>query len=81
MPESGEAESSAAAESRPAPEPRLMSPQMAQEFSILKLDLKLGALSQAELVHSLEKSSIASLLEGKIGQSVKHSLTLLSTFR
>ena len=76
MPESGEAESSAAAESRPPPEPRLMSPQMAQEFSILKLDLKLGALSQAELVHSLEKSSIASLLEGKIGQSVKHLLSL-----
>lgn len=71
-----EAESSAAAERRPAPEPRLMSPQIAQEFSILKLDLKLGALSQAELVHSLEKSSIASLLDGKIGQSVRHLLSL-----
>lgn len=76
MPAGGEAESSAAPESRPAPEPRLMSPQMAQEFSILKLDLKLGALSQAELVHSLEKSSIASLLDGKVGQSIKHLLSL-----
>ncbi|OJJ61821.1 hypothetical protein ASPSYDRAFT_40369 [Aspergillus sydowii CBS 593.65] len=70
------AESSATAERRAPPEPRLMSPQIAQEFSILKLDLKLGALSQAELVHSLEKSSIASLLDGKIGQSVKHLLSL-----
>lgn len=69
-------ESSATAERRPPPEPRLMTPQMAQEFSILKLDLKLGALSQAELVHSLEKSSIASLLDGKISQSVKHLLSL-----
>lgn len=60
----------------PAPEPRLMSPQIAQEFSILKLDLKLGALSQAELVHSLEKSSIASLLDGKISQSIRHLLSL-----
>ncbi|KAL3474142.1 hypothetical protein BJX99DRAFT_232254 [Aspergillus californicus] len=70
------AESSASAERRAPPEPRLMSPQIAQEFSILKLDLKLGALSQAELVHSLEKASIASLLDGKIGQSVKHLLSL-----
>ncbi|KAI9375258.1 hypothetical protein BJX61DRAFT_531773 [Aspergillus egyptiacus] len=70
------AESSAAAERRAPPEPRLMSPQIAQEFSILKLDLKLGALSQAELVHSLEKASIASLLDGKIGQSIKHLLSL-----
>ncbi|KAJ5946783.1 hypothetical protein N7454_003622 [Penicillium verhagenii] len=69
-------ESSAAAERRAPPEPRLMTPQIAQEFSILKLDLKLGALSQAELVHSLEKASIASLLDGRISQSVKHLLSL-----
>jgi mitofusin len=53
-----------------------MTPQIAQEFSILKLDLKLGALSQAELVHSLEKASIAALLDGRISQSVKHLLSL-----
>lgn len=70
------AESSAAAERRGSPEPRLVTPQIAQEFSILKLDLKLGALSQAELVHSLEKSSVASLLDGKISQSIKHLLSL-----
>ncbi|KAH8705324.1 hypothetical protein BGW36DRAFT_402925 [Talaromyces proteolyticus] len=69
-------EPSAAAERRASTEPRLMTPQIAQEFSILKLDLKLGALSQAELVHSLEKTSIASLLDGKISQSIKHLLSL-----
>ncbi|KAL9111083.1 MAG: hypothetical protein Q9227_004516 [Pyrenula ochraceoflavens] len=74
--ESTTAESSAAAERRQAPEPRLITPQIAHEFSILKLDLKLGALSQTELVHSLEKRSIASLLEGKISQSVRHLLAL-----
>lgn len=70
------AESSTAAERRPPAEPRLVTNQIAQEFSILKLDLKLGALSQSELVHSLEKSSIASLLDGKISQSIKHLLSL-----
>lgn len=70
------AESSTDAELRKTPEPRLLSSQIAQEFSILKLDLKVGALSQSELVHSLEKKSIASLLDGKIGQSVRHLLSL-----
>ncbi|KAJ4260562.1 mitofusin [Fusarium torreyae] len=74
--EDGAAESSRAAEIRSTPEPRLVSPQIAQEFSILKLDLKLGALHQAELVHSLEKSSIASLLDGKISTSIKHLISL-----
>lgn len=74
--EDNAAESSRAAERRSTPEPRLVSPQIAQEFSILKLDLKLGALHQTELVHSLEKSSIASLLDGKISTSIKHLLSL-----
>lgn len=74
--EDAAAESSQAAEARPAAEPRLVSPQIAQEFSILKLDLKLGALHQTELVHSLEKGSIASLLDGKIGSSIKHLVSL-----
>ncbi|KAL1882761.1 hypothetical protein VTK73DRAFT_886 [Phialemonium thermophilum] len=71
-----EAESSRAAETRATAEPRLVTPQIAQDFSILKLDLKLGALHQAELVHSLEKASIASLLDGKISSSIKHLLSL-----
>lgn len=74
--EHARAESSKAGERRQAAEPRLVTPQIAQEFSILKLDLKLGALHQTQLVHSLEKASIASLLEGKISSSVKHLLKL-----
>lgn len=70
------AESSKAAEKRLAAEPRLVSPQIAQEFSILKLDLKLGSLHQTQLVHSLEKGSIASLLDGKISSSIQHLLKL-----
>lgn len=70
------AESSRAGETRQAAEPRLVTPQIAQEFSILKLDLKLGALHQTQLVHSLEKTSIASLLDGKISSSVNHLLKL-----
>ncbi|KAF7927647.1 uncharacterized protein EAE98_006029 [Botrytis deweyae] len=73
---SSNAESSQAAESRSTPEPRLVTPQIAQEFSILKLDLKLGSLHQTELVHSLEKASIASLLDGKISSSINHLLSL-----
>ena len=73
---SQESESSVAAERREQPAPRLITPQIAQEFSILKLDLKLGALSQTDLVHSLEKGSIASLLDGKISQSIRHLLAL-----
>ncbi|KAL5598682.1 hypothetical protein BROUX41_003405 [Berkeleyomyces rouxiae] len=59
--------------------PRLVSPQIAQEFSVLKLDLKLGGssdMNQTELVHSLEKTSIASLLDGKIASSIKHLYAL-----
>ncbi|KAI0123907.1 transmembrane GTPase fzo1 [Xylariales sp. AK1849] len=70
------AESSRDAETKSAAEPRLVTPQIAQEFSVLKLDLKLGSLHQAELVHSLEKGSIASLLDGKISSSIKHLLSL-----
>ncbi|KAI5864557.1 hypothetical protein GGS23DRAFT_452894 [Durotheca rogersii] len=71
------AESSRDAENKSAAEsPRLVTPQIAQEFSILKLDLKLGALHQVELVHSLEKGSVAALLDGKISSSIKHLLLL-----
>ncbi|KAI1484222.1 hypothetical protein K445DRAFT_312683 [Daldinia sp. EC12] len=67
------AESSRDAENKNAVDiPRLVSPQIAREFSILKLDLKLGGLHQTELVHSLEKGSIAALLDGKISSSIKH---------
>ncbi|KAK9240720.1 hypothetical protein V1525DRAFT_394783 [Lipomyces kononenkoae] len=56
--------------------PRLMSSQLSHEFNVLKIDLKLGATSPAELVRSLEKSAISSLLDGKISQALKHLLSL-----
>ncbi|CAJ2506246.1 Uu.00g003760.m01.CDS01 [Anthostomella pinea] len=75
--EAAAAESSKDAESKVAADaPRLVTPQIAQEFSVLKLDLKLGALHQTELVHSLEKGSVASLLDGKIRTSMKHLASL-----
>jgi replication fork clamp-binding protein CrfC len=70
------AEQSSTAQKRSAPEPRLVTTQLAQDFSILKIDLKMGALSQSELVHSLEKHSIASLLDGQISKSIKHLFSL-----
>ncbi|KAH7374670.1 transmembrane GTPase fzo1 [Plectosphaerella cucumerina] len=71
-----EAESSRAQETKVVEEPRLVTPQIAQDFSVLKLDLKLGSLHQAELVHSLEKGSIASLLDGQISSSIRHLMNL-----
>ena len=71
------AESSAVAGTRRPAEPeRLITPQTAQEFSILKLDLKIQGLTQSEIVHSFEKRTIASLLDGKINQSIRHLLLL-----
>jgi GTPase SAR1 family protein len=71
------AESSAAAEEEPKKEePRLVTPQLAQDFSVLKLELRMGGATQTDLVHSLEKSSIASLLDGQIQQSIRHLLSI-----
>lgn len=67
-----EAESSAAAEKEQKQEPRLITPQLAHDFSVLKLELRMGGRTQTDLVHSLEKGSIASLLDGQIQQSVRH---------
>lgn len=75
--EDSTAESSTAAENRKAPEPeRLITPQAAQDFSILKLDLKVQGLTQSDIVHSMEKKSIASLLDGKINSTIRHLLLL-----
>lgn len=54
------------------PTPRLVSPEISKDFNIFKLDLKLGSLSSDDLVHSLEKSSVASLIEEKILRAIKH---------
>ncbi|KAK9479693.1 hypothetical protein V1514DRAFT_327885 [Lipomyces japonicus] len=56
--------------------PRLVSTDISHDFNVLKLDLKLGAVSPAELVQSLEKSAVASLLDGKIAQALKHLISL-----
>lgn len=74
--EDSTAESSAAAE-RKAPEPeRLITPQAAHDFSILKLDLKVQGLTQSDIVQSMEKKTIASLLDGKINSTIRHLLLL-----
>lgn len=43
---------------------------------MLNLDLKLGHLHQAELVHTLERGSVASLLDGKIRSAIGHLQSL-----
>lgn len=61
-----------AVEAQPkALEPRLITPQIAQEFNLLKLDLK------RRLIHSLEKSAIAPLLDDKLSQLIKHLRAIL----
>ena len=75
--EESTAESSSAAEARKPQEPeRLITPQSAQDFSVLKLNMRLQGFTQAEIAHSMKKESIASLLDGKINQSIRHLLRL-----
>ncbi|MCJ1388154.1 mitofusin [Xylographa bjoerkii] len=74
----GEASSAVATIDKPS-EPaleRLITPQVAQDFSILKLDLKLQGLAQCEIAHSMDRRALASLLDGKINQSVRHLQSL-----
>lgn len=71
------AESSASANVRKPQEPeRLITPQAEQKFSILKLEFKVDGLTQSDIAHSMERKSIASLLDGKINQSIRHLLLL-----
>lgn len=75
--EGSSAESSSAAEARtPVEEARLITPQSAQEFSVLKLHMNMQGLTQAEIVQSLDKTSIAKLLDGRINQSIRQLLLL-----
>jgi len=74
--EDAPAESSSEADKERTPEPRLITPQLAQDFSVLKLELRMGGRTQTDLVHSLEKGSIASLLDGQIQQSIRHLFSL-----
>ena len=75
--EGSTAESSSAAESREPQEPqRLITPQSAHEFSVLKLHMNVQGFTQAEIAHSMKRESIASLLNGSIDHSVRHLLLL-----
>lgn len=60
----------------PILEPRLVSAQAANDFNVFKLDLKVGSLSSSELIHQLEKASVASLLDEKIIQTMRHLMAL-----
>lgn len=68
--------SDAAAAKAPVVEPRLVTPQLAREFSVLKIELKMEGLPQSEIVHSLEKQSVAALLDNQINNSVRHLFAL-----
>ena len=75
--ESSSAESSSSTERKVSQEPeRLITPQSAQDFSVLKLNMNVQGFTQAEIAHSMKKESIASLLDGKINQSIRHLLLL-----
>lgn len=69
-------ESSSAAAKENKVEPRLVTPKLAHDFSVLKVELRMGGRTQTDLVHSLEKGSIASLLDGQIQQSIRHLYSL-----
>ncbi|KAK3113051.1 mitofusin [Teratosphaeriaceae sp. CCFEE 6253] len=68
--------SSQAAAKVPEAAPRLVTPQLAQEFSVLKIELKMAGLAQSEIVHSLEKQSVAALLDNQINNSIRHLFSL-----
>jgi mitofusin 2 len=74
--ESTWAEASSAGETRASPEPRLMTPQVAQEFSILRPGQMNGRALHHEVLSSLNKDAIASMLDRKIGDSLRHLLAL-----
>lgn len=75
--EESTSESSSAAEARKPQEPeRLITPESAQNFSVLKLNMNVQGFTQAEIAHSMKKESIASLLDGRINQSIRHLLRL-----
>jgi len=69
-------ESSEDAEVKAASEPRLVTHQLTQDFSVLKIELKMEGLAQSEIVHSLEKQSVASLLDNQINKSIRHLFAL-----
>lgn len=73
-----EVETEAISPQKPPPEPRLVTPQLARDFSVLKIDLKMDGMPQTEIIHSLRKDSkaLAQLLDGQLSKSMRH-LSLL----
>ncbi|KAL9120361.1 MAG: hypothetical protein Q9187_003087, partial [Circinaria calcarea] len=75
--EAGTAESSRVATERIEQEPeRLITPQAAQDFTILKLDMHVQGLTQSEIARHLNKQAVASLLDGKISSLLRRLLLL-----
>ncbi|KAL9580676.1 MAG: hypothetical protein Q9212_004348 [Teloschistes hypoglaucus] len=74
--ETSTSESSVTAEKRQQEPERLITPQAAHDFSVLKLDLKIQGMTQAEIAHSLEKETIARILNGKIDAITRHLVSL-----
>ncbi|KAK5109301.1 hypothetical protein LTR62_007175 [Meristemomyces frigidus] len=76
--QSGEGSNDAAvkASAAAAAAPRLVTPQLAQDFRVLKIELKMEGLAQTEIVHSLEKQSVAALLDNQINNSIRHLFAL-----
>ena len=66
------AESSSAAARANVREPRLVTLQLAHDFSALKLELRKSGRTQTDVVHSLAKSSIPGLLDDQIQESIQH---------
>ncbi|KAB8664827.1 hypothetical protein FH972_026251 [Carpinus fangiana] len=58
----------------PQNEPRLVTAQLARDFSVLKIDLKMDGMPQTDIIHSMRKDSkaLARLLDGQINKSVRH---------
>lgn len=56
-----------------SPEPEsLMSLQAVRQFSVLKCELKVEGLTAAEIAHSQDKKTLASLLDGRINGIKRH---------
>jgi mitofusin len=73
--QTGESSEQAAARA-PVVEPRLVTPQLSKDFSVLKIELKMDGLPQSEIVHSLEKQSVAALLDNQLNNSIRHLYAL-----
>lgn len=68
--------SSDAPDARPKEPERLVTPQLAQEFSVLKLNMNVQGMTQTQISQSMKKETIASLLDEKIKGIIQHLFLL-----